>query len=360
MAITDFRKQAWDKYLELGPPNRQKDAFQYVRFFPCEYPSLAEKPKMGSDVPKNTILFIDGFLQSANLEHPIVCKTTEEALQTYGVFLKNRLAKTLVDETDPLALLNFAQHGQSAFIYIPPKCKAALHLVQQFTNMGLASPRLHLYLGRHAELELIQSSDGKAALSNIAIDLVLDEDAKLFFQDKHQGHFQSIRAQLKKSSQLTTLFLGQNIRTSVKMQLLEENSSGKILGLAYLDQNKESHFHTTIEHIAPYTFSHQHIKSVLKDQSCFSFEGKILVRSEAQKTESYQLNNNLLLSDEAVANAKPNLEIFADDVKASHGATFGQLNEEHIFYLRSRGLHLNQAKEWLILGFCKEILDHAR
>ena len=74
---------------------------------------------------------------------------------------------------------------------------------------------------------------------------------------------------------------------------------------------------------------------------------------------AYQLNNNLILSDEATANAKPNLEIFADDVKASHGATVGRLDEEALFYLRSRGLGLDQAREWLIQGFCKEICDHA-
>jgi Fe-S cluster assembly protein SufD len=88
-----------------------------------------------------------------------------------------------------------------------------------------------------------------------------------------------------------------------------------------------------------------------------NFEGKIFVRPVAQKTEAYQLNNHLLLSETASANSKPNLEIFADDVKASHGATFSQLSAEGLFYLRSRGLPLAEAKLLLLQGFCRELID---
>ena len=145
----------------------------------------------------------------------------------------------------------------------------------------------------------------------------------------------------------------------MKVHLAEENSEAQLYGLARLHGETESHIHATVEHIAPHTRSRQHFKSVLQDRSRVSFEGKIRVLPAAQKTEAYQLNNTLILSDAASANAKPNLEIFADDVKASHGATVGQLDQEQIFYFRSRGLGLEQSKALLIHGFCKEILDHA-
>jgi Fe-S cluster assembly protein SufD len=114
-----------------------------------------------------------------------------------------------------------------------------------------------------------------------------------------------------------------------------------------------------VEHIAPHTRSRQHFKAILRDRSRSSFEGKILVRPEAQKTQAYQLNNHLLLSEEALSFAKPNLEIFADDVKASHGATVSQLNEEELFYFRCRGFPLVVAQEMLAEGFCNEILHAA-
>lgn len=281
-------------------------------------------------------------------------------MRSYGLFLQTRLAKGLKEETDPFAALNGAFHGRGAFLYLPPKCKAALHLTHLFVSEDFVSPRIHVYLGRHAELTLTQTSQGKSNFCNSALDFVLDEGARLAFHDRQEGQFQSIRATQKRDSKLKMVLLGKQLRTSLKVQLAEENSEAEVFGLACNSGSEESHVHASIEHVAPHTHSRQHFKAVLRDKSRFSFEGKILVRPAAQKTEAYQLNNNLILSDEAVANAKPNLEIFADDVKASHGATVGQLDEEQLFYLRSRGLSLEQAKEWLIEGFCKEILDHAR
>ena len=112
-----------------------------------------------------------------------------------------------------------------------------------------------------------------------------------------------------------------------------------------------------VEHAAPHARSLQKFKGVLKDTAQSSFEGKIFVRPEAQKTEAYQLNHNLLLSEGAIAHAKPNLEIFADDVKASHGATFAQVDEEQLFYLKSRGISAEVASQLLIGGFMQEMID---
>jgi Fe-S cluster assembly protein SufD len=139
--------------------------------------------------------------------------------------------------------------------------------------------------------------------------------------------------------------------------LLEEGSEVHFKGLDNLSGNLEAHTHILIEHKAPHCISRQHFKKALREQSLSSFEGKIYVHPEAQKTEAYQLNQNLILSDGAKANAKPNLEIFADDVKASHGATFSQMNEEEIFYFRARGLSLKEAKSLLFEGFCRELVD---
>jgi Fe-S cluster assembly protein SufD len=101
----------------------------------------------------------------------------------------------------------------------------------------------------------------------------------------------------------------------------------------------------------------QKFKGVLKGTSQSSFEGKIFVHPEAQKTEAYQLNHNLLLSEGAIAQAKPNLEIFADDVKASHGATFAQVDEEQLFYLKSRGISAETASQLLIRGYMQEMVS---
>ncbi len=358
--LINYRKKGWDRFEAIGLPKPKQEAFQYLTK-KIQFPPLAERNSFSAPA-SNGLVFVDGFFEDAAsiIPSPLICLPLEAAVRSYGLFLQARLAKILGQETDPFAALNGAFQGRGVFLYIPPKCKAALQLTQIYRSVGTASPRLHIYLGREAQLDLIQTSQGHSELSNSAIDFVLDAGAHLSFIDHADGHFKAIRATLKKDSKLKTVQLGQTLRTSIQIELAEENSESELYGLSRLDQDQESHIHATVTHAAPHTRSRQHFKSVLKGKSRFSFEGKIHVHPEAQKTEAYQLNNNLILSNDASAHAKPNLEIFADDVKASHGATVGQLDEEALFYLRSRGLGLLQAREWLVQGFCKDILDHAR
>ena len=124
-----------------------------------------------------------------------------------------------------------------------------------------------------------------------------------------------------------------------------------------LKEKREAHTHVIVDHQAPHCRSRQLFKGILDDLSSSSFEGKILVRQAADKTDAFQLNNNILLSDRANADSKPNLEIFAPDVKASHGATVGQLDNELLFYLKTRGFSDKAAKNILIYGFCQDVVD---
>jgi len=358
--LVTYRKKGWDRFESIGLPKAKQEAFQYLTK-KLQFPKLAERKSLSMEAVKG-LVFVDGYFEESfsKVPNPMVCLPLENAVKSYGLFLQNRYASLLAGERDPFAALNGAFQGRGVFLYIPPKCKAALHLVQMHTCNDMTSPRLHIYLGRNAELDLTQISQGLSGFSNSAIDFVLDSGAKLSFLDRSEGHFQAIRATLKRDSKLKSVHLGKMLRHSIQMELAEENSEAELFGLCRLNGDAESHVHVLMEHAAPHTRSRQHFKSVLREKSRFSFEGKIHVRPVAQKTEAYQLNNNLVLSDEASANSKPNLEIFADDVKASHGATVGQLDAEALFYLRSRGLGLEQARDWLIEGFCKEILDHAR
>lgn len=362
--LLKMRAKAWDRFSAIGLPHRKMEAFQYLKSVP-EFPSLSsDTPDWAGD--KKGLIFVDGFLMEKNFEafSPCVCLSIEKAMKSYGLFLQNRIAKLTEKEKDPFAALNGAFQGRGAFIYVPPNTTMDLPIWQIDTQNGLASPRLHLFVGRSSVVNLVihsESSQGLAqGLTNGLIDIVADRDAKVYLTDYANGNFSSLRAQAKKGAEIVGVFLGSQLRRSIEVQLAEEESRVELFGLCKLQKTQENHIHALIEHVAPNAFSRQHFKSVVEDASRFSFEGKIYVHPEAQKTQSYQLNNNLILSDEASANAKPNLEIFADDVKASHGATFGRLNEEELFYLQSRGLDPIDARKWLIQGFCQEILDHAR
>ncbi|HSX13273.1 MAG TPA: Fe-S cluster assembly protein SufD [Chlamydiales bacterium] len=301
------------------------------------------------------IVFTDGFLslQESHIPDSIVCLPMDEAMRTYGVFLQNYMART----QNPLA-------DQGVFIYIPPKVEVRLSIVHELTQNELASPRILFSLGKNAQLELQQNWDLQGHSVNAHIDAVLDAGSRMVLknvQKETDGKLiHNLRASLKRDAHLTFRLYNEgslHSRYSVKVQLLEENSEALLQGLICLDNAAHSHVYTTVEHLAPHTQSRQHFKALLKGKSQTNFEGKIFVHSDAQKTQGYQLCNNLLLSDQATVNVKPNLEIFADDVKASHGATLGQLDEEALFYLTSRGISLDDAKQYLIRGFVQELAD---
>ena len=146
-------------------------------------------------------------------------------------------------------------------------------------------------------------------------------------------------------------------KSEINCNLEGEHSSAFVNGIFSLDKNKHHEIRTTINHLTENTKSYQLIKSVLEDSSKAVYQGKIYVNSVAQKTDGYQLSKAILLNKDSEFNAKPELEIYADDVKCSHGSASGSLNEDSIFYLMSRGLNYNQARELLINGFLLDVVE---
>ncbi len=373
--MSPWRKKYWDRFRDLGSLDLKQEAFQYVPLQNLTLPKSARQVsdlKIRSSKHLASLSFIDGFFSKEHSRIPedLVCLSLEEAMGSYGSFLQSRMVRSLKEEMDPFAALNGAFQGQGAFIYLPPKVKLTtpLHVEHIFTGSDMATPRLVVYLGKGSSLELIQhwhTEEEDAHFANACVDIVLDEGARLSFKniqkESPKTHlFHSLRASLKRDSHLTARLYSEGAaisRHSIKAQLLEENGEVLLQGLAQLAKQNTHHVHATVEHLAPYTRSRQHFKALLRDKTSSSFEGKIYVHSSAQKTESYQLSNYLLLSDEATAYAKPNLEIFADDVKASHGSTVSQLDEESLFYLTSRGLPKEEAKQFLIQSFIQELGD---
>ena len=377
--LLQWRQKGWESFDRMGLPKAKQEAFQYLPLQKLAFPkpalqkkiSIQEiEPHLFPECKSSRLVFVDGFFDEtlSLIPEPIVALPMESALRTYGLFLANRFTKSLKEEKDPFTLLNTAFQGKGVFLYVPPnkQIETPLQIFHFFTSSETASPRIQIYLGKNAKLQVVQSAFHRnQTVCNAVCDFALDENAEFSFYDTQElplaaQQFQSIRTTLKRSSRFKMhLFTrGSKLaRSSIRIQLCEENAEAEIFGLSRLKGENQSHVHATIEHLAPHTRSRQHFKTVLKEKSKTSFEGKIFVKPEAQKTEAYQLNNNLVLSDEASANSKPNLEIFADDVKASHGATVSQLDKEELFYLQSRGLPLALAKRWLIAGFCRDLIE---
>jgi Fe-S cluster assembly protein SufD len=139
-----------------------------------------------------------------------------------------------------------------------------------------------------------------------------------------------------------------------------EYSEATMYGLYLMNDNQHIDNHSVVDHAKPHCYSNELYKGILGGKSTGVFNGKIFVKQDAQKTNAFQSNKNILLSKDATMNTKPQLEIYADDVKCSHGATVGQLDEEPLFYLRARGISEEKAKGLLVMAFAQDILDHIK
>ena len=283
-----------------------------------------------------------------------------QAALTFGAFLNSRWSRSLKEETSAHAALNAAVHGEGLFLSIPPgtKVEAPIHLSHHLAEGMLAFPRVHLFVGAGAEVELVEMVSGEGQCNGL-FDIALEEGARATLTLLHGGAVNSsVRATLKRDAHLKTIAYTQSgggVNHDYRVALGGENSEVDLIGGWQLANDSRMATNIHVEHIAPHCRSSQLFKGVLRDTSRSSFTGKIYVHREAQKTDAFQLNNNLVLSDRASAHSEPNLEIFADDVKASHGSTTGQFDPTELFYLRSRGLSEAAARALLVDAFLKPI-----
>ncbi len=317
------------------------------------------------------LVFVDGFFEPALSQLPkgLVCMPLSAAFKSYGLFLHNRLNQRFREECDPLVLLNALHESEGVFLYAPEQfhCETILQIHCVFTKKQLAAPRVQATIGRKAALSFVQTVQtlDPCIICNSSVDLVLEKDARVQWVDlallpAQAQFFCSASATVKTAAHLEIFRAtsgAQQMRISDRIELVEPQSFALLRHLGMLHAERQAQIQTHVEHKAYDCTSRQEIKIALNGNSRSCFEGKIYVHPEAQKTNSYQSCRNLLLSDAANASAKPNLEIFADDVKASHGATFSTLSEDELLYLRARGIGVVEAKQLLVEGFCRSLID---
>lgn len=382
--LARLRAKGWNHFGELGLPTKRNEAYQYVRLQPLlEMPLTMAKPaKMAPEeiaslvlpeCQKSYAVFINGRLDLSlscfeALPKKVVAITLQEALRSFGSFINNQVVKNLHEEIDPFAALNAAFIEKSLFFYAPPNTvlERPFQILQIIEGEGqFICPHVEFFFGSLSQAEIIHTVHhlGEGNFLNTATHFSLEEGAKVSYYRIPQSkdwHFDATRAVLKRDSTLNTYIFQKGAiryRDDYKITLVGSNAEAHLYGLGVLDENKESHTHVFMDHQAPDCRSTQLFKGVLDGSSHASFEGKIYIHKLAQKTQAFQMNNNLLLSSGARAESKPNLEIFADDVKASHGSTVGRLDKEQLFYLQARGLPVALAKELLVQGFCSEVMS---
>ena len=367
---------AWERLKKLGLPVCRKELFQY---FPLQrmYSSLCTKRGVNTRAPsipelKPTIVrFQNGCPTIGQELEKIVVLPMTEAMRSYGTIIMGKCLSTIAKENNPFVLLN-QSIAEGLFIYIPPntKLEAPITLANYVQDSWVSCPFILVFVGEGSTItlsmneEFMECRDDFLVSSHFQIHIAEGASVSYYYthmvKDAAAWTMHSIRAFLQRDSAFSSISLcgGQQTQyQDIAVSLEGDNASADVRGLWALQSNHQTHIKVLISHVNPHTRSYQHFKGVNCDRSQSSFEGKIYVHPEAQKTEAYQLSHQLLLSDTAIANAKPNLEIFADDVKASHGATISKLCREELFYLRTRGLSLQEAMSCLLQGYYKEILQ---
>ena len=223
-------------------------------------------------------------------------------------------------------------------------------------------------LNENAELHAIEYTVNESKskfINNVYEELILEKNSKfknLFIQsNKSDGFFHKfLNNKLALNSECSNLIFSSGLRFNkidIECDLIEENSKCNIMSALFLNKNEHHEIKTLVNHLAPNCKSNQKVKKVLNSKSKGVYQGKIYVKDVAQKTDAYQLSKALLIDDEAEFNSKPELEIYADDVKCSHGSSSGNIDEDSLYYLMTRGLNRKDSAKILIKGFLNDVVE---
>ncbi len=273
----------------------------------------------------------------------------------------------------PFVLLNTAFCEGGVFIHIAPKAVVTepihvLFISAPAADPGLVAPRLFVVAGEQSESSIVENYAGVGAtpvLTTAVTEVLLGPGAmvdhvKVQRETAEAFHMASTFVHLHRASTFTSqaiTFGGRIARNDITATLAGDGAECTLNGLYVADGETLVDTHTTIDHAMPHCPSHEVYKGILAGRAKAVFNGKIIVRPDAQKTDAKQTNKALLLTDEASINTKPQLEIFADDVKCTHGAAIGQLDADQLFYLRARGIGVLDARNMLIHAFASDVLN---
>jgi len=320
--------------------------------------------------------FSTGLSSVGNLQAGVRVESLAAALAGDTGTLEKHLTGYARPEGNAFAALNQAFFLDGAFIHVPAGVKVETPIQVIFVSAPSQAgdafhPRNLILAGDRAKVTIIESyvgGGGPESVTNAVTELVAGDDAAvelIKFQDEavNSFHVATIQGRFGRASNVNvhSFALGSRLsRNNIRANLAGEGLECILNGLYLTKGEQLADHHMIVEHAQPHCASHEYFNGILDDKSRGVFHGRILVRQPAQKTDAKQTNKNLLLSDDAQADTKPQLEIYADDVKCTHGATIGQLNDESIFYMRSRGLGTETARRMLIHAFAGEIIDRVR
>lgn len=381
-----LKENAIDRFEELGFPSVKDEEWKYTNvaamartnFRPAQPTDGTNQrpPIAAADANESRLVFVNGILRddlSTDLTAGVTVLGLLEASEDekYGETVKRYLARGADHIANGFVALNTAFLSAGVFIHIPRELAVSrpLHLLflSDATGDIAVFPRVLIVAEQNSNLTLIESYESPKEdvyLTNAVVEIFLGEGAsiehyKLQRESKEAFHIATTTADLGRNSRYdaTTITLGAKLsRHDISVIMDNEGAECHVDGLYLVSGEQHTDTHSVIDHRKAHNTSRQLYKGIMDGKSRAVFNGKIFVRHDAQKTDAVQTNKNLLLSNEARVDTKPQLEILADDVKCAHGAAVGQLSEDELFYLETRGIHPDLSRNLLTYGFAEEVI----
>lgn len=383
--LSGLRDRAMQSFAETGFPTIRQATWRYTDLNPIREtrfstagslsePSVPGQGKESKTKPGHALFFTNGEYDSSISSAPagVDVLRIQDALNREPALLKESWGQ-ISDTKNPFVALNTAFSTQGVVIIVESGkvIQDPIHLVFSVTakeGPAVFYPRILLCAKERSQatfVETYQTESAASYLTNAVFEIDLKAEARLKIlkiQTENLSAFhvthRSVVQKAGSSFSLTTLALGAKLmRDESRVRFDGEGAEAILSGLYLAESNQVLDHHVFVDHEKPSCQSRQIFKGILAGQSRGVFSGKVLVRKNAQHTDARQTNKNLLLSDDAKVDTEPQLEILADDVKCSHGAAIGQLDEDSLFYLRSRGIGEKQARRILAEGFAKELIE---
>ena len=390
--LRTLRAEAFARFCETGFPTTHDEDWRFTNVSAIARAQFAREGKPASvnapelkkwrmEAAVAELVFVDGqFVRElsvmGNLADSISVLSLKEEIMNPGKFLEAHLGRYLNIQRDPFSAMNTAFAEDGAFVHVGRGrvLEAPIHLLFVSTPADaprMVHPRNLLIFEKESQATVIEqyvSLGGGTVLCNSATELVAEENAAVSHYMIEREHVEAfnistLRIQQDRNANVSShsLLLGGGlVRNNVHPVLAGEGGECLINGLFVGDGKQHLDNYMHVEHAAPHCSSRQFYNGILDGHSHGVFHGRIVVHKDAQKTDAKQTNRNLLLSDDAQIDTKPQLEIYADDVKCTHGATIGQIEENALFYLRSRGIDEVSARRFLLRAFAGECVDRMK
>lgn len=386
----ETRNRAFEVFRLEGFPARKNENYKYSflePFFTDGYKIQVEPTDEGiateeifrCDVPElNThlILLINGFFHGKELlkvlPDGVILGSLREAVKQYPALVKKHYGKYTAMMNDPFAELNIALSSDGFFMYIPDGVKFETPV--QIINIALN--KHELFINNHNLIIAGKNSMARVVVCDHSLSpqkFILNSGTEISAGDNSAVEFYKLQNSHNHSVQISSVAVSQEshskvinnyitlhgglIRNNLMVTLNGTDAANDSSGIMLADKMQQVDNFVHIQHQSPGCESRQLFRGILDDLATGVFTGKILVAKDAQKTQAYQENNNILLSADAKARTKPQLEIYADDVKCSHGATVGQLDKDAFFYIRARGIPEKEARLMLLHAFAHKVLE---